>query len=673
MAINIYPTISPILKSVSLIDASSFISSTNISQTTVNTTGVAISPTISYANNDSVSGNESTVFTLSNILDPSSTNGLLMVFGQQEDFYICGDANGVAVVSGTNVSYWEGLTNTSGTANSGIYMWKKVSATLWQKVTANTDFKADVNTPLGLMVLITNAALKQIGTNFRINLIPRKFSHTLTAVTQQADGTYAVDSAGGAGTYELRYGQVKTLGNIISYTANTGYTYKGVSTASDGGVGTVTVQEDGWHHTANTPPVGTDSTHSGYPTLYCVFQRPTYTVTLVNKYQLVNGTWSNGTVGGNTVGGTFVNGYTFNQANANTGFHKGGLSTAATYANGFPTSITVNGNVSLNAYYLRNTNTYSVIACGNSNNGSGVTGWGNLSAYGNAVTYTAGAVRYEATSNIAVTATPATGYTYKGLYTSTNAATLAPSQYTGTTANGGYGATYYALFELNQYTITLNQGTGAFSSVGVRYNDTTNFTYAATSTYTGYYNAVAKFSWNGATTNYSTGYHWVGWYKGNTLITANKNGTRTITGNETLTASFAKNTRSMSVFAYYVYSGSLYSGSSAGRVGINNGAVTTFASTSGYTFAVGNGTSTATITASTTNTNYVFKGWYNSTSYNNNGARVNGNLSFTSTMAAVTTTATATNPSLYAIWELVDPSRNLNIIFRNVFVGNSTF
>lgn len=173
-----------------------------------------------------------------------------------------------------------------------------------------------------------------------------------------------------------------------------------------------------------------------------------------------------------------------------------------------------------------------------------------------------GAGAYNKGETVTLTATPNTGYQFDGWYKGTTRVTTNTSYSFTVSAD----AAYTAKFSPPSYTVTAKAGTGGSVTGSGSYTYNTSATVKATP---------------------STGYHFTGWYKGNTRVSTSANYTFTVTESVTLTANFERNT-------YTVTATASTGGTASG----------------GGTFDHG---SSVTVTA-TPNSGYHFIGWYDTSS-----------------------------------------------------------
>ena len=227
--------------------------------------------------------------------------------------------------------------------------------------------------------------------------------------------------------------------------------------------------------------------------------------------------------------------------------------------------------------------TQTAYACYQSSGGgsysTGTTG-GTVKVSGYNVSGTTGTAKNSSTSGtgisagigttVTMTATAATGYTFKGWYSSTTATSAVSTSATYTYTNTGAATTLYAKFQLNgPYTVTVqtnstSQGTVSTASSSVYYGKTTTLT------------ATPK-----------TGYHLSSWAitsgSGSLSSTTALKPTLTVKGNVTAKATFAANT---------------------GKVTFSAGTGGSVSSAGGSTTYSGTKSSTA-----SANTGYYFTGW----------------------------------------------------------------
>ena len=126
---------------------------------------------------------------------------------------------------------------------------------------------------------------------------------------------------------------------------------------------------------------------------------------------------------------------------------------------------------------------------------------------------------YAPSTSVTLTAKPNSGYSFGGWYQGSNRVSTALS-YTFTVPDGTGSINYTAKFSKNQYTITTNAGEGGTVTGGGTYLYQDSVTVKATP---------------------NSGYHFVGWYKGDSKVSADANYSFTVTEGVTLTAKFESN------------------------------------------------------------------------------------------------------------------------------------
>lgn len=196
-------------------------------------------------------------------------------------------------------------------------------------------------------------------------------------------------------------------------------------------------------------------------------------------------------------------------------------------------------------------------------------------------------------STAQMTATAATGYTFKGwqttVPTSANGSSFYSRSNPATTETMGTGGlTYYARFEINSYTVTVSAAYNTAAAPGTYTTGTTGGTVSGGGSK--YYGTQASLS---ASAN--TGYQFIGWFESLTATSAKSNAnpyTPTITANLTLIAKFSIKQYTVSVKAYGNSAAALNSYtegvggtvSGAGKVYYNQKASLTASAKTGYTF-----------------------------------------------------------------------------------------
>lgn len=196
-------------------------------------------------------------------------------------------------------------------------------------------------------------------------------------------------------------------------------------------------------------------------------------------------------------------------------------------------------------------------------------------------------------STAQMTATAATGYTFKGwqttVPTSANGSSFYSRSNPATTETMGTGGlTYYARFEINSYTVTVSAAYNTAAATGTYTTGTTGGTVSGGGSK--YYGTQASLS---ASAN--TGYQFIGWFESLTATSAKSNAnpyTPTITANLTLIAKFSIKQYTVSVKAYGNSAAALNSYtegvggtvSGAGKVYYNQKASLTASAKTGYTF-----------------------------------------------------------------------------------------
>ncbi len=196
-------------------------------------------------------------------------------------------------------------------------------------------------------------------------------------------------------------------------------------------------------------------------------------------------------------------------------------------------------------------------------------------------------------STAQMTATAATGYTFKGwqttVPTSANGSSFYSRSNPATTETMGTGGlTYYARFEINSYTVTVSAAYNTAAATGTYTTGTVGGTVSGGGSK--YYGTQASLS---ASAN--TGYQFIGWFESLTATSAKSNAnpyTPTITANLTLIAKFSIKQYTVSVKAYGNSAAALNSYtegvggtvSGAGKVYYNQKASLTASAKTGYTF-----------------------------------------------------------------------------------------
>lgn len=196
-------------------------------------------------------------------------------------------------------------------------------------------------------------------------------------------------------------------------------------------------------------------------------------------------------------------------------------------------------------------------------------------------------------STAQMTATAATGYTFKGwqttVPTSANGSSIYSTSNPATTETMGTGGlTYYARFEINSYTVTVSAAYNTAAATGTYTTGTTGGTVSGGGSK--YYGTQASLS---ASAN--TGYQFIGWFESLTATSAKSTAnpyTPTITANLTLIAKFSIKQYTVSVKAYGNSAAALNSYtegvggtvSGAGKVYYNQKASLTASASTGYTF-----------------------------------------------------------------------------------------
>lgn len=196
-------------------------------------------------------------------------------------------------------------------------------------------------------------------------------------------------------------------------------------------------------------------------------------------------------------------------------------------------------------------------------------------------------------STAQMTATAATGYTFKGwqttVPTSANGSSIYSTSNPATTETMGTGGlTYYARFEINSYTVTVSAAYNTAAATGTYTIGTTGGTVSGGGSK--YYGTQASLS---ASAN--TGYQFIGWFESLTATSAKSTAnpyTPTITANLTLIAKFSIKQYTVSVKAYGNSAAALNSYtegvggtvSGAGKVYYNQKASLTASAKTGYTF-----------------------------------------------------------------------------------------
>lgn len=196
-------------------------------------------------------------------------------------------------------------------------------------------------------------------------------------------------------------------------------------------------------------------------------------------------------------------------------------------------------------------------------------------------------------STAQMTATAATGYTFKGwqttVPTSANGSSIYSTSNPATTETMGTGGlTYYARFEINSYTVTVSAAYNTAAATGTYTTGTVGGTVSGGGSK--YYGTQASLS---ASAN--TGYQFIGWFESLTATSAKSTAnpyTPTITANLTLIAKFSIKQYTVSVKAYGNSAAALNSYtegvggtvSGAGKVYYNQKASLTASAKTGYTF-----------------------------------------------------------------------------------------
>lgn len=196
-------------------------------------------------------------------------------------------------------------------------------------------------------------------------------------------------------------------------------------------------------------------------------------------------------------------------------------------------------------------------------------------------------------STAQMTATAATGYTFKGwqttVPTSANGSSIYSTSNPATTETMGTGGlTYYARFEINSYTVTVSAAYNTAAATGTYTTGTVGGTVSGGGSK--YYGTQASLS---ASAN--TGYQFIGWFESLTATSAKSTAnpyTPTITANLTLIAKFSIKQYTVSVKAYGNSAAALNSYtegvggtvSGAGKVYYNQKASLTASASTGYTF-----------------------------------------------------------------------------------------
>lgn len=196
-------------------------------------------------------------------------------------------------------------------------------------------------------------------------------------------------------------------------------------------------------------------------------------------------------------------------------------------------------------------------------------------------------------STAQMTATAATGYTFKGwqttVPTSANGSSIYSTSNPATTETMGTGGlTYYARFEINSYTVTVSAAYNTAAATGTYTTGTVGGTVSGGGSK--YYGTQASLS---ASAN--TGYQFIGWFESLTATSAKSTAnpyTPTITGALTLYGKFSIRQYTVSVKAYgnsAVALNSYTEGvggtvSGAGKVYYNQKASLTASAKTGYTF-----------------------------------------------------------------------------------------
>ena len=157
---------------------------------------------------------------------------------------------------------------------------------------------------------------------------------------------------------------------------------------------------------------------------------------------------------------------------------------------------------------------------------------------------------------VTLTATPKYGYNFTGWYKGTALYTTNTSYSFTVSAD----AAYTAKFTLKNYTVTAKAGTGGSVTGNGSYTYNTSATVKATP---------------------STGYHFTGWYNGNTLVSTDAAYTFLVTENVTLTAKFERTTYTITAKAFPANGGTVTGGGT-----YNEGATVTLTATPnpGYKF-----------------------------------------------------------------------------------------
>lgn len=221
-------------------------------------------------------------------------------------------------------------------------------------------------------------------------------------------------------------------------------------------------------------------------------------------------------------------------------------------------------------------------------------------------------VNYGSTAQI--TATAATGYTFKGwqttVPTSANGSSLYSTNNPATTsAMGTGGLTYYARFEINSYTVTVTAAYNTAAATGTYTAGTTGGTVSGGGSK--YYNTQASL-----TASAKTGYSFSGWFSSLTAtspVSTASPYTPTITSNLTLYAKFS--------IRQYTVSAKAYGNSATGLTTFTEGVGGTISGAGKVYY-----NQKASLTA-TAKTGYTFAGWY--TSSNVSGTAVSTSATYT--------------------------------------------
>lgn len=503
--------------------------------------------------------------------------------------------------------------------------------------TANSSFK------------VTNSTAT-IKANWQVNqytLTVKAYSNTAAAPGTFANnvtgGTVKIGSgaAGATETANINFGSTAQM----TATAATGYTFKGWQT-------TVPTSANGSSIYSTSNPATTETMGTGGLTYYARFEINSYTVTVSAAYNTAaaTGTYTTGTIGGTVSGGgsKYYGTQASLSASANTGYQFIGwfesLTATSAKSTANPYTPTITANLTLIAKFSIRQYTVSVKAYGN----SAVA----LNSYAEGIGGTvsgAGKVYYNQKATLS--ASPATGYTFGGWYTSSNVSGTPIA--TGTTYSPAITGdiTYYAKFSVKSSKVNVyaygNSGADlskySLGVGGIVNTDGTETTTSVSNNF--YYGAIYT-----VRAYPSTGYAFGGWYRDAALtVEATDHVSETGGANsdyyyrrfikqdatESVYAKFVVQSYNLTVYAYSNTGsalGTYQNNATGGTVKINSSSVVsgisgndTLKATAKVVFA-----QAASITA-TAKTGYSFGGWY-----------ATSNLSGT----AISSSATITLPAM---------------------------